>query len=71
VSIITLGATGGAERVAAGVSLLAVIVRSVLVGVNTTSAPIIKVTKATAMTELQPEPVSSKGSWVVSLTIRR
>src|SRR5881394_2109503 len=56
------GAAGGVERVIAGESLLAVVVRSVLLELNIIRAPTMKAIEATAASALQPEPVSSNGT---------
>src|SRR5207248_793935 len=58
------GAAGAVERVIAGESLLAVVVRSVLLELNIIRAPTMKAIEATAASALQPEPVSSNGTLV-------
>jgi len=61
---ITLGAGGGAALVVASGLLLAVVVRSVLLGVNMSRAPTINAIAPKAIATLHPEPASSNGTLV-------
>jgi hypothetical protein len=56
----TLGTGAGVERVVCG-SLLAVVVRSVLLGLNKIRAPTMKASAPMATGTLQSEPASSNG----------